>query len=136
MDSFCLQGIVTDADRRAVYGAVRARLKADGTYLVSSAMFDPARLRSDARVKDEATGGVYTCYGDDGLIDPQTGIVYVSLGEDQAAYGGARQIAGRAYLLNRRHHRPAALRAEIEGAGFRVLSQGGGYGGNLVCVLS
>jgi 2-polyprenyl-3-methyl-5-hydroxy-6-metoxy-1,4-benzoquinol methylase len=136
VDSYCLQGIVTDADRRAVYAAVRARLKPDGTYLVSSAMHDPARFQLFEVVIDDATGTVYHRYGDDGLIDPQTGIVYVPLGGDCAAYEGTRQIAGRRYLLNRRHHRPAALRAELEGAGFRVLYQDGGYGGNLVCVLS
>ena len=135
VDSYCLQGIVTDADRQAVYAAVRARLKPDGTYLVSSAMYDPARFHPFERVVDEATGTVYTCYGDDGLIDAQAGIVYVPLGEDQEAYEGTRQVAGRRYLLNRRHHRPAALRTELEDAGFRVLYQDDGYGGNLVCVL-
>ena len=71
VDSYCLQGIVTDADRQAVYAAVRARLKADGTYMVSSAMFDPARVHPDKRIEDEATGTFYSHYGDDGLIDPR-----------------------------------------------------------------
>jgi SAM-dependent methyltransferase len=134
VDSYCLQGIVTDADREAVFAAVRARLKADGTYLVSSAMFDPDRFHQDECVVDEATGTVYHRYGDDGLIDPQTGIVCVPLDEDPATYEGAIQVKGRWYLINRRHHRPAALRAEIERAGFHVLYQDDGYGGNLICV--
>jgi SAM-dependent methyltransferase len=134
VDSYCLQGIVTDADRQAVYAAVRARLVSNGTYLVSSAMFDPDRFRPHERVVDEATGTVYHRYGDDGLIDPETGIVYVPLDEGPAAYEGAVQVEGEWYLLNRRHHRPAALRAELEGAGFRVLHQDDGYGGNLICV--
>jgi SAM-dependent methyltransferase len=135
VDSYCLQGIVTDADRRAVYAAVRARLKSDGTYLVSSAMYDPERFSPDERIFDQATGTVYYLYGDDGLIDPQTDIVYVPLDEAPVAYEGAIEIASRWYLLNRRHRRPAALRAELEDAGFHVLYQDGGYGGNLVCVL-
>ena len=134
VDSYCLQGIVTGADRQAVYAAVRARLVPDGTYLVSSAMFDPDRFHPHERVLDEATGTVYHRYGDDGLIDPATGIVYAPLDEDPGTYEGTLQIVGRWYLLNRRHHRPAALRAELEGAGFRVLYQDDGYGGNLVCV--
>ena len=134
VDSYCLQGIVTDADRQAVYAAVRARLKPDGTYLVSSAMFDPDRFHPHERVVDSATGTLYHRYGDDGLIDPQTGIVYVPLDEDPDAYEGTIQVENKWYLLNRRHHRPAALRAELERAGFRVLYQDAGYGGNLICV--
>lgn len=136
VDSYCLQGIVTDVDRVAVFAAVHARLKPDGTYLVSSAMFDPARFQPFESVVDEATGTVYHRYGDDGLIDPQTDIVYAPLDQAPTSYEGTNQIAGRRYLLNRRHRRPATLRAELEKAGFRVLYQDGGYGGNLVCVLS
>lgn len=134
VDSFCLQGIVTDVDREAVYAAVRARLALDGTYLVSSAMFDPARFHPFEQIIDRASGAVYHRYGDDGLIDPATGVVYAPLDEDPGAYEGTCQIEGRWYLLNRRHHRPAALRAELERAGFRVLYQDDGYGGNLICV--
>jgi SAM-dependent methyltransferase len=136
VDSYCLQGIVADADRQSVYAAVRARLVPDGTYLVSSAMFDPDRFYRRERVTDAVTGVVYHRYGDDGLIDPATGIVYAPLDEDPGTYEGTRQIEGRWYLLHRRHHRPAALRAELEGAGFRVLYQDDGYGGNLICAPS
>jgi SAM-dependent methyltransferase len=134
VDSYCLQGIVTDADRQSVYAAVRARLVPDSTYLVSSAMFDPERFHPDERIVDETNGTAYHRYGDDGLIDPATGIVYVPLDKDPGAYEGAAQIQDRWYLLNRRHHRPATLRAELEAAGFRVLYQDDGYGGNLICV--
>jgi SAM-dependent methyltransferase len=132
VDSYCLQGIVTDVDRQAVYAGVRARLKRDGTYLVSSAMFDPDRFHQDRIV--EVAGTVYRRYGDDGLIDPETGIVYAHLDEDPDAYEGTIQVENKWYLLNRRHHRPAALRAELERVGFRVLYQDDGYGGNLICV--
>jgi ubiquinone/menaquinone biosynthesis C-methylase UbiE len=136
VDSYCLQGIVTDADRRAVYATVRARLKTDGIYLVSSAMYDLARFQPFETIVDDLTGTVYHRYGEEGLIDPQTGIVLVPLEEEPAAWEGAQEIAGRRYLLNRRHHRPAALRTELQEAGFYVLYQDGGYGGNLVCALS
>jgi SAM-dependent methyltransferase len=134
VDSYCLQGIVTDADRESVYAAVRARLAPDGTYLVSSAMFDPARFRPFEQIIDRASGTAYHRYGDDGLIDPATGIVCASLDEGPATYEGTCQIQGHWYLLNRRHRRPAALRAELERAGYRVLYQDDGYGGNLICV--
>ena len=39
VDSYCLQGIVLDADRGALFGAVKARLHSRGCYLVSSAMY-------------------------------------------------------------------------------------------------
>lgn len=135
VDSYCLQGIVTDADRQALFATVRARLKPDGTYLVSSAMYDPARFRPDERVVEDETRAVYHRYGDEGLIDAGTGIVYVPLRKDPNRYQGAIQIAGQWYLMSRRHHRPAALRAELERAGFRVLYQDRGYGGNLVLRL-
>ena len=38
VDSYCLQGIVLDGDREAVFRAVKARLDPHGYYLVSSAM--------------------------------------------------------------------------------------------------
>jgi SAM-dependent methyltransferase len=133
VDSYCLQGIVTDADRGAVYAAVRARMAPGGAYLISSAVFDPDRFHPDEQVVDDATGTVYHRYGDDALIDSTTGIVYTPLDADPEAYEGARQIQGRWYLLNRRHHRPAALRAELERAGFCVLYQDDDYGGNLIC---
>jgi len=38
VDSYCLQSIVTDADRSRLFAAVRARLKPGGRYLISTAM--------------------------------------------------------------------------------------------------
>jgi SAM-dependent methyltransferase len=135
VDSYCLQGIVTDDDRHKVFAAMRARLKPEGYYLVSSAMFDPQRMGADERIVDGATGTAYARYGEDGIIDPETGIVYSRLDGDQVNYDGVVQVGGTRYLLNRRHHTAPALHAEIEGAGFRVLYQDDGYGGNLICVI-
>ncbi|MEQ7007556.1 class I SAM-dependent methyltransferase [Actinopolymorpha sp. B17G11] len=56
-------------------------------------------------------------YEDDCSYDPSTGIVL---------HNG---------MPHRRHLRPEALRAELEQHGFRILSQEGKLGGNLVCAL-
>ena len=73
-------------------------------------------------------------YGKDGIINPETGTVYVRLNEGASDYPEAARIVGSWYLPNRRHHTPPALRIEIEAAGFRVRYQDGGYGGNLICI--
>jgi 2-polyprenyl-3-methyl-5-hydroxy-6-metoxy-1,4-benzoquinol methylase len=119
VDSFCLQGIVFDEERARVFAAVRARLRPDGYHLVSTAMFDEDRFRPDETV-----------------TDVQTGIVYVELDGSPDLYEGAVEIAGTWYLPNRRHHRPPALKAELEQAGFAVLYQGGEYGENVICTLA
>jgi SAM-dependent methyltransferase len=135
VDSYCLQGIVTDDDRRQVLTAVRARLKPHGYYLVSSAMFDPGRFCADERLVDDVTGVVYYRYGEDGIIAPDTGIAYKRLDDDSGRYEGTIQVAGQRYLLNRRHHKAPALRAELEAAGFHVLYQDDDDGGNLICAI-
>jgi hypothetical protein len=43
LDSYCLQSIVTDQDRGAVFSAVRARLKPSGYYVISTASHVPGR---------------------------------------------------------------------------------------------
>ncbi len=136
VDSFCLQGIVFGEERARVFAAVRARLRPDGYYLVSTAMFDKDRFREDETVTDKRTGIVYHRYGEKGLIDAATGIVYVELDESPDLYEGAAEIGGIWYLPSRRHHRPPALKAELEQAGFAVLYQGGEYGENVICTLA
>lgn len=133
VDSYCLQGIVTDVDRERVFAAVRARLKPEGYYLVSSAMYDEGRFREE-RVTDRETGTVYHRYGVDGLIDPQTSIVYVPLDADPEHYEGALRVNDAWVLPSRRHRKAPALRAELEDAGFSVLYQDEAYGGDLICV--
>ncbi len=102
LDSFCLQSIVLDADREAVFNGVRRRLKPDGRYVLSTAVYEPA---GD--------------YGDD-HYDPATGIVWMPTagpGSD------ARRIGGSWYLPHRRHLTAAALRAELERYGYRIIEQ-------------
>lgn len=98
VDSYCLQNIVLDEDRCAVFRGVRDRLKPSGKYLVSTALYDPDRV-----------------YGDEFSYDQTTGICY------------------RGDLPYRRHLTPAALHAELAGAGFTVLSC---EGNNLVACAS
>lgn len=134
VDSYCLQGIVTDEDREKVFSAVRARLKPEGYYLISTAMFHEYAFTQE-RVRDAETGIVYNRYGEDAFINMQTSIVYEILEGDPDDYEEAVRITGVWHLPNRRHRKPSALRAELEAAGFKVLHQSGDEGGNAICVL-
>jgi SAM-dependent methyltransferase len=137
VDSYCLQGIVTDQDRQKVFAAVRARLKAEGYYLISSAIFDESRYRPDDIILDEHSGVVYNGYGESLVIDMQSSIVYTRLEEDPDDYEDAIQIGGAWYLPVRRHRKPSALKAEIEAAGFDVSYVDVAYqdGEHMICVL-
>ncbi|HEY3190404.1 MAG TPA: class I SAM-dependent methyltransferase [Solirubrobacteraceae bacterium] len=119
VDSYCLQSVVLDADRARLFAAVRARLKPTGRYLISTAMHDPARRYDVEDVHDERTGCVWSRLGGEA--------------ERHRDVAGARRIGGVWHLPNRRHLRPAALRAELAGAGFEVLWQGGHLGGEVIC---
>lgn len=131
VDSYCLQGIVTDADREKVFSAVRARLSAEGYYLISTAMFDEGRFAKES-ILDAETGVVYNRYGAEGLINVQTSIVYEMVEGTPGDYEEAIEIGDTWYLPNRRHLKAPALKAELEAAGFRVLYQGGEYGENVI----
>ena len=134
VDSYCLQGIVTDEDRQKVFSAVRARLKPEGYYLISTAMFHEHEFSED-RIVDAKTGVIYNRYGEDMLINTQTSIVYEILTGSPDDYEDAIRIAGTWRLPHRRHRKPPDLRAELEAAEFRVLHQSGEEGGNAICVL-
>lgn len=136
VDSYCLQAIVFDEERACVFAAVKAGLRPGGHYLVSTAMFDQNRFREEEPVTDQQSGRVYHRYGDKGLIEAATGVVYVELEESPDLYEGATEIAGAWYLPSRRHLRPPALRGELEAAGFTVLYQDEDHGGNVICVVA
>ncbi|MGN6031048.1 MAG: class I SAM-dependent methyltransferase [Thermomicrobiales bacterium] len=102
LDSFCLQSIVTDDDRQAVFTAVRARLKPSGYYLVSTAIFSPERTYAP------------------GTYDAASGIALREV-TGETSVDGAVEIGGRRYLPHRRHRTPEALREELTAAGFTVL---------------
>ncbi|WP_427892476.1 class I SAM-dependent methyltransferase [Kribbella sp. GL6] len=106
LDSYCLQSIVTDADRSNVLRAVRERLKPNGYYVLSTAMYDANRV-----------------YDGEFRYDDQTGICYQ---ETAGPTDDAIQLDGTWYLPHRRHLRPDALRSELETAGLSVIEQNGG----------
>ena len=123
VDSYCLQSIVTDADRARLFAAVRARVKPGGRYLISTAMYDPERRYEE---------------GED-IYDEATGVVLCALegaAERHRDAEGAVQVGGRCYLLHRRHLKPEALRAELARNGFAVLWQGDRLGGDVICAVS
>jgi len=136
VDSYCLQAIVFDEERARVFAAVKARLRPGGHYLVSTAMFDEDRFREQETLTNERSALVYHRYGDNGLIEAATGVVYVELEESPDLYEGATEIAGTWYLPSRRHLRPRVLRAELEQASFAVLYQDEEHGGNVICALA
>lgn len=59
IDGFCLQSIVTDEDRSRVLNGVRRRLRPDGQYLLSTAMYTPDREYGEDHY-DAGTGVVWT----------------------------------------------------------------------------
>lgn len=115
IDNYCLQSIVTDADRGAVLGGVRGRLEPAGRYLISTAMHDPDRSYE----------------GDHD--DPATGVVWTPAARPSA---DTVRIGDAWFLPHRRHLTATALRAELEEHGFQVLDQSGPLGGELVSRLA
>ena len=133
LDSYCLQGIVLDADREAVFRAVKARLHPCGYYLVSSAMYAAVRHRADRQMVDRRSGRVFDRYDEASLFDPGTDFYYQPYdGKEQV--DGAIHVNGSWYYPFRRYRTAPRLRAEVESYGFRVLLQNGELGQNLVAV--
>ena len=133
VDSYCLQGIVLDADREAVFGAVKARLHPHGYYLVSSAMYAAARHRPDRQVVEAQTGRAFDRYDESSLFDPATDIYYRPYDGTQRV-DGAIPVNGSWYYPFRRYRTGPRLRAELQAHGFKVIYQSGELGQNLVAV--
>jgi SAM-dependent methyltransferase len=70
VDSYCLQGIVLESDRRKVFAAVRARLRPSGYYLISTAMYAEHRHHPESRVVDRKSGKKRTIDKGNDMIDP------------------------------------------------------------------
>jgi hypothetical protein len=117
VDSYCLQSIVTDQDRSAVFSAVRARLKPSGYYVISTALHVPGR-------QDEP-GFHY---------DALTGTYYREVPADLAADHFV-EIDGHWHIPHRRHLSAAALPEELVSAGFNVLSLESSDSADVVCCL-
>lgn len=117
LDSYCLQSIVTDQDRSAVFSAVRARMKSGGYYLISTALRVPGRK--------EGHGFFY---------DTSSGIYYREVPAGSSADQGV-EIDGHWYIPHRRHLTADALRDELVSAGFRVLGLAASDSADVVCCL-
>jgi 2-polyprenyl-3-methyl-5-hydroxy-6-metoxy-1,4-benzoquinol methylase len=117
LDSYCLQSIVTDEDRRAVFSAVRARLKPSGYYVISTALRGPDRTTEPGFHYDESSGIYYR--------EVPAGSV-----EDQVV-----ELGGRWFVPHRRHLSADALRDELTSEGFQVLSLEGSEAADVVCRL-
>ncbi|GAB3948044.1 hypothetical protein GCM10029976_078410 [Kribbella albertanoniae] len=59
LDSYCLQNIVLDEDRAAVFRGVRGRLLPGGRYLISTALYDVDRVYGEEFRYDAVTGISY-----------------------------------------------------------------------------
>jgi 2-polyprenyl-3-methyl-5-hydroxy-6-metoxy-1,4-benzoquinol methylase len=59
IDSYCLQNIVLDEDRAAVFRGVRDRLAPGGRYLISTALYDVSRAYGEEFRYDAVTGICY-----------------------------------------------------------------------------
>mgnify|MGYP001988003149 CR=1 FL=1 len=138
VDSCCLQGIVLDRDREAVFAAVRARLQPSGYYLVSNSMYSATLHNSEDVIVDSTSGRTYHRYDEDCLFDPTTEVYYSPFSDANDApedYEGSTRIAGTWYLPTRRYRTAQTLVAELEREGFEVILQTGKYGENVLCKL-
>ncbi|MFK4087044.1 class I SAM-dependent methyltransferase [Kribbella sp. NPDC020789] len=59
VDSYCLQNIVLDEDRAVLFRGVHNRLKTDGRYLISTALYDEARMYGEEFRYDAVSGICY-----------------------------------------------------------------------------
>ncbi|MDE0222683.1 MAG: class I SAM-dependent methyltransferase [Spirochaetaceae bacterium] len=133
VDSFCLQGIALDADREAVFRAVKARLAPRGYYLVSTAIYEPRRHHQYRQAVDRETGRKLDGYDDACLYDPHTDLCYWRY-DGEAEIDGAITVDGTRFFPARRYRNGPRLRAEVESYGFEVLLQSGEWGESLVAV--
>ena len=76
VDSYCLQGIVLDSDRKNLFSAIRARLKPAGYYLVSTAMWEKSRHHPEDQLSDAKSGKVFHRYDEHDIFDAETDIFY------------------------------------------------------------
>ncbi len=133
VDSYCLQGIVLDADRESVFCSVKSSLKPQGYYLVSTVVYDPSRHQRNQHVVDHCSGRVYDSYDSICLYEPETNLYYEPHDGD-AHIDGEITVNGKRFYPFRRYRTREQLREEVESYGFAVLHQAGELGGNLVAV--
>ncbi len=133
VDSYCLQGIALDADREAVFRAVKARLALRGYYVGSTAMYEADRHHQDWQTVDRATGRRFDGFDEDCLYDPDTDLCYWPC-DGRVEIDGAITVAGARFYPARRYRNGPRLRQEVESYGFEVLLQSGEWGENVLAV--
>jgi len=142
VDSYCINHIVFDEERRKVFESVKARLKSEGFYLVSSSVYEPSRHSPDKKVVDEETGEMYDIYDGNCLYDPETDYYY----EPFESHPSERErtepcddtftVNGITYIPQRCYRDANRLASELETHGFNVLFQHGEFGEDVICVHS
>jgi SAM-dependent methyltransferase len=117
VDSFCLQSIVTDADRAALLRFVKSHLDTNGYYLICTAGYSAARRYDDAH------------------FDPKTGMVYIAV-NTATGMDDVVEIDGKTHIPYRRHLRVAELTNELAAFNFVVVWQQVDTHGNiaLLCI--
>ena len=117
LDSYCLQSIVIDEDRRALFSAVRARLKPSRYYVISTALRVPRREDEPGFSYDATTGILYQEVPADSVVDHVV------------------EINRRWHIPHRRHLTADALRDELVSVGFHLLSLESSDSADVVCRL-
>lgn len=116
VDSYCLQCIVTDADRAKLFSNVKSRLKPNGYYIIGTAIYREDRV-----------------YDEDTFFDDEAYTEYTKLEPSPLLFEDAVRVDDTWFLPHRRHLKPDTLRDELKSYGFNVLVQ---EDGELVCSLS
>lgn len=118
VDSYCLQSVVTDEDRKALFAAVKTLLVPDGHYLISTALWNPDRIT-----------------GHDHFFDQNRGILY-QLVRNEDELDNMIQIDGHWFAPHRRHLTPNQLIQELTSHGFEVKPDSEIADGNFICRLA
>ena len=91
VDSFCLQCIVTDADRSKLFAFVRAALQPGGSFIVETAGYSPLRDYGDCAY-DRDTGIV---------LEPQSDRTWLPCRRHVTADAPARELAAAGFTVER-----------------------------------
>lgn len=123
-----------------MFASVKARLKPDGYYLVSSSVYEPSRHTPESKVIDATTGQTYDVYDGDCLYDPTTDYYFEPLEkfpsarEQTESCGDTLVVNGAAYIPKRCYRDGRRLRSELASHGFDCIFQQGEFDENLICV--
>ncbi|MCD4819342.1 MAG: class I SAM-dependent methyltransferase [Candidatus Cloacimonetes bacterium] len=95
VDNYCLQGIVTDDDRKRLFSFIHSNLSSIGYYLIGSVIFKEDRVYED-------------CY-----FDEESGKCYVEIIDKLNEYEDKIQINNKYYIPERKHPKPENLKLEV-----------------------